>query len=84
LYKKHENLKLECYIDDDYVGALTDRRPTSGFCTLLGGNIVTWRSKKHNVVSRSSTEAEFRSMTLAICELLWIKIILEDLRIKWE
>jgi hypothetical protein len=40
--------------------------------------------KKHNVVSRSSAEAEFRSMTLGICELLWIKIILEDLRIKWE
>ena len=23
-------------------------------------------------------------MTLGICELLWVKIILEDLRIKWE
>jgi len=84
LYEKHENLKLECYTYDDYVCALIDRRPTSGYCTLLGGNIVTWRSKKHNVVSRSSAEAEFRSMTLGICELLWIKIVLEDLRIKWE
>jgi len=84
LYKKHENLKLECYTDADYAGDITDRRSTSGYCTLLGGNLVTWRSKKHNVVSRSSAEAEFRSMALGICELLWIKIILEDLRIKWE
>ena len=45
---------------------------------------MIWRSKKQNVVSRSSAEAEFRSMALGICELLWIKIILEDLRIKWE
>jgi hypothetical protein len=84
LYKKHENLKLECYTDVDYAGDLTDRRSTLGYCTLLGGNLVTWRSKKQNVVSRSSAEVEFRSMTLGICELLCIKIILEDLRIKWE
>jgi ATP sulfurylase len=35
-------------------------------------------------VSRSSAEAEFRSMALGIYELLWMKIILEDLRIKWD
>ena len=84
LYKKHGKLQLECYTDADYAGAVTDRRSTSGYCTLLGGNLVTWRSKKQNVVSRSSAEAEFRSMALGICELLWMKIILEDLKIKWE
>jgi len=34
------------------------------------------------VVARSSAEAKFRAMTQGICELLWLKIILEDLRIK--
>ena len=33
------------------------------------------------MVVRSSTEAEFRSVALGICEELWIKILLEDLRI---
>jgi hypothetical protein len=82
LYKNHGTLNLECYTDADYAGALTDRRSTSGYCTMMGGNLVTWRSKKQSVVSRSSVEAEFRSMALGICELLWMKIILEDLRIK--
>jgi len=45
---------------------------------------VTWRSKKQSVVTRSSVEVEFRSMALGICELLWVKIILEDLKIKWK
>lgn len=36
------------------------------------------------MVARSSTEAEFRSMALGICELLWLKIILEELKIKYE
>ena len=33
---------------------------------------------------RSSKEAEFRAITRGICELLWLKTILDDLKIKWE
>ena len=32
-------------------------------------------------MARSSVEAEFRAMALSICELLWIRIILSDLKI---
>ena len=45
---------------------------------------MTWRSKKQNVVARSSAEAEFRAMAQGVCELLWLKIILEDLKIRWD
>ena len=84
LYRRNETLRLEGYIDADWAGAVLDKRSTSGYCTLLGGNLETWRSKKQTVVSRSSAESEFRSMALGICELLWLKIILEDLKVKWE
>ena len=59
---------------------MTDRRSTSGYCTFVGGNLVTWRSKKQNVVARSSAEAEFRAMAQGVCELLWIKLLLTDLK----
>ena len=36
------------------------------------------------MVARSSAKAEFRAMAHVICELLWIKIILSDLGIKWK
>lgn len=36
-------------------------------CSFVGGNLVTWRSKKQDVVARSSPEAEFRSMAQGIC-----------------
>nr|CAN71693.1 hypothetical protein VITISV_012128 [Vitis vinifera] len=64
--------------------SLVDRRSTSGYCTFLGGNLVTWRSKKQNVVARSSAESDFRVIAQGLCELLWLKIILDDLRIKWD
>ena len=40
---------------------------------------MTWRSKKQSVVARSSAEAEYRGMALGICEILWLKRILEEL-----
>ena len=46
LFKKRGKLSLEAYNDVDYAESLVDRRSTSGYCTLLGGNLVTWKSKK--------------------------------------
>lgn len=84
VFRRNDGLILEAYTDADYAGSVVDRRSTTGYCTFLGGNLVTWRSKKQNVVARSSAEAEFRAMAQGICELLWLKIILEDLKIKWD
>ena len=84
LFKRGGSLTMEAYTDADYAGSVTDRRSTSGYCTFLCGNLVTWRSKKQNIVARSSAEAEFRSMAHGICELLWMKIVLDDLKIKVE
>jgi hypothetical protein len=46
LFTKHGHLQIEAFIDADWAGSLDDRRSTSGYCTLVGGNVVTWRSKK--------------------------------------
>ena len=78
----HNHLQVESYTDADWAGSITDRRSTSRYCTFVGGNLVTWRSKKQAVVSRSSAEAEFRAMSQGICELQWIKILLRDLRLE--
>ncbi|CAL8115745.1 unnamed protein product [Prunus armeniaca] len=70
---------VEGYTDADWVGSVTDRRSTSGYFTFVGGNLVTWRSKKHKVVSRSSAKAEYRGMAQGVCKLLWLRRLLRDL-----
>ncbi|KAL8101713.1 hypothetical protein AgCh_033560 [Apium graveolens] len=77
---KHSDQGIEVYIDSDWAGSTIDRRSTSGYCTYVGGNLVTWRSKKQSVVARSSAEAKFRAIALGVCEALWLKRILEELR----
>ena len=73
LFEIHGNVQIEGYMNADWAGSVTDRRSTSGYCTFVGGNLVTWRSKKQSFIARSSAEAEFRAVAHGICEVLWIR-----------
>ncbi|TYK27430.1 cysteine-rich RLK RECEPTOR-like protein kinase [Cucumis melo var. makuwa] len=53
-------------------------------CTFVWGNLVTWRSKQQSVVSKSSAEAEYRAMSLGICEKIWLQKVLSDLHQECE
>jgi hypothetical protein len=79
---KNNNSNDVCgYSDADWAGSF-DRKSTTGFCTFVGGNLVTWKSKKQNIVARSSAEAEYRAMASTASELTWIKQLLSDIGIE--
>ncbi|RVW35073.1 Retrovirus-related Pol polyprotein from transposon TNT 1-94 [Vitis vinifera] len=80
-FQRTTKKEIEIFSDPDWAGSVTDRRSTSGYCSFVWGNLVTWRSKKQSVVARSSAEAEFRAMAQGICEGIWLNRLLEELRV---
>lgn len=75
------DLELSTYSDSDWAGCPNTRRSTTGFCTFLGRNCLSWMSKKQPTISSSSTEAEYRAMPVTACELTWLTYLFKDLKI---
>uniref|UniRef100_A0A2N9J170 Reverse transcriptase Ty1/copia-type domain-containing protein n=1 Tax=Fagus sylvatica TaxID=28930 RepID=A0A2N9J170_FAGSY len=59
-------ITLTTSTDADWAGDLCDRRSTSSIIVFLGNNPITWLAKKQHTVSRSSIEAEYRSLATGV------------------
>ncbi|GKC22946.1 ribonuclease H-like domain-containing protein [Tanacetum coccineum] len=70
---------LIAYSDADWVGFLTTRRSTSGYCVYLGNNLLSWSSKRQPTLSYSSTEAEYRGVSNVVAETCWLRNLLHEL-----
>ena len=82
LYINHGHDRFECFTDADWAGSMEDKRPTSSYCVFVGGNLVSWKSKKQSVVSRSSAVSEYRAMAQSACEIMWLHQLLAEVGMK--
>ncbi|GKD37347.1 ribonuclease H-like domain-containing protein [Tanacetum coccineum] len=53
-----------------------------GYYVFLNNSLVSWKIKKQNNLSKSSTEAEYRALASVTSEVIWILKILKDLKIE--
>lgn len=72
------NFSLVGCCDSAWVACPDSRLPVTGFCVSLGGNLLSWKSKKQPVVSLSFAEAKYRVVSKFVAELSWLVHLLFD------
>ncbi|KAK4269211.1 hypothetical protein QN277_022399 [Acacia crassicarpa] len=77
--KPIKTFQLMGFTDADWATDIDDRKSMGGYCVYLGGTLVSWCSKKQKVVSRSSSESEYRSLSDGAAEIKWLSSLMAEI-----
>jgi transposase InsO family protein len=80
-FQQGEENCLNGYTDADYGQDIDDRISVGAYIFFLGSSPISWNSKKQSSTSRSSCESEYRALAQCSCEAIWIRRLLNELRI---
>lgn len=78
-YFADSNTHISAYSNSDWAADDNTRRSITGYVVFLSLNPISWQSKKQSIVSKSSTEAEYKAVANCDVDVCWIRSLLKDL-----
>uniref|UniRef100_A0A3Q7FNF9 GAG-pre-integrase domain-containing protein n=1 Tax=Solanum lycopersicum TaxID=4081 RepID=A0A3Q7FNF9_SOLLC len=79
LMSSDKQAQLTNFCDADWAACPNTRRSVTGYLLKYGKSLIAWKSKKQNTVSRSSAEAEYRSLATLTAEVVWVNNLFKEL-----
>lgn len=79
LLRSEPTRELNCWYDSDWAARPNTRRSVTGYMIKFGNSLILWKSKKQQTISRSSAEAEYKSMASGMKEIIWLLGLLQEL-----
>ncbi|GKE68398.1 hypothetical protein Tco_1526470, partial [Tanacetum coccineum] len=78
---KNSGMNLKVFSDVDWAKCIVTRKLVTGYYVFLNDSLVSWKSKKQNTLSKSSTEAEYRALASVTSKVIWILKFFKNLKI---
>ena len=82
LYQKYPAV-IKGYSDADWNTLSGDSLSTTGYVFTLGGGAICWKSKKQQIIAKSTMEAELIALASASEEAGWLRDLLSEIPM-WE
>ena len=79
--KGQDKLVLQAYSNSDWGSSIDTRKSITGYIMMLGNSPISWKSKKQQIVFRSSSKAECRAMASVASKITWSTRLLEELNV---
>jgi hypothetical protein len=73
-----QNKKVFAVADANHGTGIDDKKDTTGYVLMVCGGPVSWRSRVQPVNSTSTTESEFRALSDASRETLWLAKVVKE------
>nr|KYP75144.1 Retrovirus-related Pol polyprotein from transposon TNT 1-94 [Cajanus cajan] len=74
-----KDFSLYGYSDSDWAGSNDDMKSTSGYCFTFGSGVFSWCSKKQEVITQSTAEAEYVAAVAAANQAIWLRKLMANL-----
>ena len=79
LHYSRDLVVLEGYSDSNWIYDADEIKATSGYVFTFGGGVVSWRSYKQTILTRSTMEVELTALDTTTVEAEWLRKLLMDL-----
>lgn len=80
-YEHSPKFKITSYIDSDWGVSIDDWRSTTSWVFNLWSGAIAWALKKQEITALSSTEAEYIAATSVVCQAVWLRRLLANMRV---
>lgn len=77
IFKGGNDLDIKVLADSDWASEKNSALSTFGYIIYVGGNPVSWKSKKSRTVKTSTTTAELEGLYHGVLEALWLSDLLK-------
>lgn len=78
-FTKEKSNEIRAYSDADWASEIDQRRSCTGYLLNMSNTSICWNSKRQPIVALSSTEAEYIALSSAVCEIIWLKQLADEI-----
>ncbi|MBW0592606.1 hypothetical protein O181_132321 [Austropuccinia psidii MF-1] len=80
-FKNRSSHHIEMYTDAYWGNSPIDNRSISGFTVSINLHLISWQSEKQQTVSHSTTEAEYKYLSDAAKETIWLMNLMRKVQL---